>query len=752
MKTQISKFCEDYLRELEPMPPRIQSAIEALEKCADDGIAKLPKARLNDIRARFRSLRDKLHHQQGYLLIFGPLKSGKSTLMNAISEDYVSEVTSLPGYPCLVYVGHSTKKHFSVTRYNGRESEFSDGIILHDIIADSHVALAEQIREAENRGEAFEPLKHFTEAIRRVDMRFPIENLRDSSTVLVDTPGLYSRMNFGYDLLTREFRDAAACAVFVVKTDNLFLEQVFDEFNDLLHLFSRIFLVINLDSNKRDLRPNGELVPSAESEKPEEVIRAFRTLSMAAPLRRAYDEGRVCIHAIDLLSAASTFLKKKSFTGSRVNNVATAERQRAEKPKDENARDAEDGRDGATEAGDPLDYQNDMEAPVAAVAQEPSRENRQMAAFEAFIKDLTDFLNSNDYSRAFKLDSLRQGETLCNEAAAVRLTEEIHKLRERQEELQSHVNQLDEMAEALDRLISVDWAAALEGACSHNSRRSREQAKAKSREVSVVMATALDEWYETPESLKILVENRWRPALVNAGRELADSSQSRVRSSVSNSLGGAEPGGEVMADLHMVGFSLTPSRDFAAERLGLNFESTPYEVSLNPGEIPVRRTFADWVLFRSQKSVRERLFGAPRDPSQEIPVDVKLKRLSGASREAFWTFVESMLGERFPQLPRKQAESLMSRYVDAFCRSVDERLRSRLTEVLEEKQQTLRPFAVNQSILNALDDLHRQTVETIGRIHIFGAKVGASLASPLPVGINEAPVEVESDLDFEKSS
>ncbi len=729
------------------MPARLQSAVEALEKCADDGIAQVPKARLNDIRARFRSLREKLHHQLGYLLIFGPLKSGKSTLMNAISEDYVSEVTSLPGYPCLVYVGHSDKKRFSVTRYNGRESEFSDGTILHDIIADSHVALAEQIREAENRGEAFEPQKHFTEAIRRVDMKFPIENLRDSSTVLVDTPGLYSRMNFGYDLLTREFRDSAACAVFVVKTDNLFLEQVFDEFNELLHLFSRIFLVINLDSTKRDLRPDGELVPSAESEKPQEIIDAFRTLSMAAPLRKAYEEGRVRIHAIDLLSAASSFLKKKNLSSSRENQIPIAEPQTAEKQENENAREAERG----TETGIDTEYRSEGEdkTPVTetsgvVIAAEQPPENRQMEAFEAFITDLTEYLNSNDYTRAFKLDSLRQGETLCNEAAVVRITGEINKLRERQQEIQKHVNQLDETAEALDRLISVDWAAALEGVRSHNSRRSQELAEAKSRELSKSMAAALDEWYETSESLNVLVENRWRSALVNAGRELAEGSQSRVRSSVGNSLGGAEPGGEIMADLHMVDFSLTPSRDVAADKLGLNFDSTPYEFSLNPGEIPVRKSFADWVLFRSQNSVRERLFGAPSDLSREIPVDAKSKRLSDASRGAFATIIEKMLGERLPQLPRRQAEFLMSRYIDAFCRSVDERLRSRLTEVLEEKQHTLRPFAVNNSILNALDDLHRQTIETIGKIHVLGPKVGASLASQSAAGITKGAGEVEN--------
>ncbi len=57
-------------------------------------------------------------------------------------------------------------------------------------------------------------------SVRRIDVKTPVPALREASTVLVDTPGLYSRMKFGYDLMTREFRDSAACAVFVVRSDN----------------------------------------------------------------------------------------------------------------------------------------------------------------------------------------------------------------------------------------------------------------------------------------------------------------------------------------------------------------------------------------------------------------------------------------------------------------------------------------------------------------------------------------------------
>src|SRR5690606_21895934 len=144
--------------------------------------------------------------------------------------------------------------------------------------------------------EPFDPAVHMPHAIRRIDVKVAIEDLVQSKAVLVDTPGLYTRMRFGYDRMTRDFRDSAACAIFIVKTDNLFLEQVFDEFGDLLELFSRIFLIVNVDSTKKDLRPDGTLAPSLEQRDPHAVIHAFEHLAMTPPLQRAVEEGRLNIY------------------------------------------------------------------------------------------------------------------------------------------------------------------------------------------------------------------------------------------------------------------------------------------------------------------------------------------------------------------------------------------------------------------------------------------------------------------------
>ena len=139
---------------------------------------------------------EKVAEQQAYVLIFGPLKSGKSTLMNALSASYVSEVSSLPAYPCMVYVSHAEKREYQITRYTGAVETFTDPAALHLAIHRAHGELAEQIRKADNSENLFDPAIDYPKAIRRVDFKLPAGELAESGAVMVDTPGLYSRMKF----------------------------------------------------------------------------------------------------------------------------------------------------------------------------------------------------------------------------------------------------------------------------------------------------------------------------------------------------------------------------------------------------------------------------------------------------------------------------------------------------------------------------------------------------------------------------
>jgi GTPase SAR1 family protein len=666
MKTDISTFCEACSQVLSPLPESLTAATDELFRARGDSLNR-SLASLNDLRARLRSLTDKLATQQAYLLIFGPLKSGKSTLVNALSGAYVSEVTSLPGYPCLVYVQDSPEPRFALTRYNGRESTFADAGVLKEVIADSHIALAQQIQQAENAGLPFEPGTNFPEAIRRVDVKVPVPSLAQSKTALVDTPGLYSRMNFGYDVLTREFRNSAACAVFVVKTDNLYLEQVFAEFDQLLDLFSRIFLVINVDSSKRDLQADGTLALSAESREPEKVVEAFTTLSMSGPLRQAYEENRLRIHALDLLNAASSVLTKQA---------KTSENQR----------------------------------------------------FDRFVGDLTDYLNSSEYTVEFMRDSLRQAGSLAEEVVAICGEGELRQVRDRQEELTLELRSLEERLGATGRLLKVDWAVTF--------RKFREDAVSEIgtrvqttlAQIAEELPEALGNWMQRDDGLKDLEERHWDPLLLHAAIQIATETRARLFESARTAFGGTQPSSMSIDDLHRIRVVLPEVATAALPRLAEEDAVDPYMVTIEPDLIPVAKTLGDWFMFRRVSTVRHQLFGD--DLRQRIAPEVKAKRLSARSREALLQTVGEGVKLKFAILPVAYANRLIDAYVEKFCAELLETLRRR-REYLDERRSKLQAeFDANERLATLMRQLEETATRAIGELDWLGQT--ENLLSPAP--------------------
>ncbi len=568
----------------------------------------------------------------------------------------------------------------------------------------SHFALAEQIRSAEKRGEGFDPRTHFTEAIRRIDIKLPVDSLAESGTVLVDTPGLYSRMNFGYDVLTKEFRDSAACAVFVVKTDNLFLEQVFAEFTQLLDLFSRIFLVINVDSNKRDLQPDGSLLPSAESSEPERIIEAFTTLCMVGPLRRAYDEGRLRLHAVDLLSAASSFLTTTT---------------PAEAAHDANGSNGANGNGANGTNGSAV-----------------SHLDKQRAAFEAFNRDLTDYLNSSDYTHEFIRDSLRQGTFFCHECIAATKGDAWEILRSRQQQLRESVAGVEEKIGAVDRLLAEKWEEAFVKARKQQSEKSGQLISARSAQLGKDLKGALDRWYEGNDSLRDLAQLHWSGLLREAGSILGNEIATSTRAAVQSPLGGAEPSATMMLDLHVGGVDLAPVAAAAQPSLALKDDLTPYSTSISGDNVPVRKTFGDWLLFRSMASVRRRVFG--EDLAQEIPAEVKAKRLADGGRAALDELVEKARTNLFPKLPQEFSDRLFNGYVGKFTKELHAALKRRKAELEEERAQLQAPFEANAQILSALDTMRDTAAEAINSLERLAEEERAlghtltSLTAPVP--------------------
>jgi hypothetical protein len=636
MPTQLGSYCKQFDETLRPALCELDLAIEALNRAPEDAVAKPLHRPLLELQHQVRALCDKVSEQQAYVLIFGPLKSGKSTLMNAVAASYVSEVSSLPAYPCLVFVRSGAKREFLVTCYDGTVQRFAEAARLHEHIAAAHVELAAAIRAAEDKGLTFDPQEHFQAAIRRVDVHVPDSELKKTGAVLVDTPGLYTRMRFGYDRMTRDFRDAAACAVFVVKSDTLFLEQVFAEFQQLLDLFSRIFLVVNIDSHKRDVGPDGRLVPSLEQSKPEEVLRAFERLAMSAPLKQAAEEGKVRMYPVDLLHAASDRLSR-----------------------------------GATRA--------------------PSRSD---SGFDRLDQDLSSYLASKDYMSAFLRDSLQRADMLLDELRAQLQTEPPRLLERSLAKLAEERDWLENERDRVTSALQQDWAAAFARGDRDVEAEVERAARDRGAKLLRTLGASIDTWFLSGHSLQWLVQDHWTP-LVRDYREAVREAGARAFDQVTGQRhGGLELAAGVADLLQRADVDVVKLRADALADAGAVPWPQQTSVPVDVRTIPVKKGLLDRLSFRSLDRVRERLFGPPDQPDVKMLGKDKAKHLGEPGRLHLHQCVAQFRGELLPQTTSCLRQHFGDRFVAAAARRLEDGLRAyapkleaRLREVEAEHQE-----------------------------------------------------------------
>lgn len=618
MKTEMRAFCNDYTEKLEPFSSTLKTALESIPEPGADSMLDQWRLRLQEVFHRAETLNDKIAQQHAFLLIFGPLKSGKSTLMNAISGAYVSEVSSLPAYPALVYVRDGKERAFRATTYSGDKIEFENSQAMSEKVSQGHEELARRILEVERDGESFDPQKHFPEAIRRMDVETPAEALAESGSVLVDTPGLYTRMRFGYDVMTRDFRDTASCAIFVVKSDNLFFEKVFEEFNELLGHFSRIFLVVNIDSSKRDLSANGSLEPSLESREPEAIVQAFQSLAMSAPLREAYEKGNLNVYPIDLLESASRQLKQQ--------------------------------------AGDDLG------------GEDVPPENE---GFRRFLNDLTEYLNSSDYLREFIYDSLRVGDNLQDEVADVASGEAAGKLKNEAEQWRKRLDEADGKLKALNELDNIDWQAAFKDVRLEKDRLLEEYANKDRSALAQALNDALEQWLDSDDTLKTLRDQYLNRHIEKETADDAKSILERLRSMMNTKDGGARLATKESQALERAGLRI----DEIAPGLlqALSTEETPRapKLELEPEDVPIKRSFSDSVMLRNNKAIRERFFGA--EGTAPIPSSIKRKRISGKQLEALREKITGYPQTDLPQIQQDYINRVLDAYIEKLSQSLKEK-------------------------------------------------------------------------------
>jgi GTPase SAR1 family protein/phage shock protein A len=689
VRTLLSQFCEEFGEVVHPLIDPLTQSSESLAAVDDQAPVRTILPGLRDSHHQLSTLANKVEEQQAYVLIFGPLKSGKSTLMNAIAGSYVSEVTALPAYPCMVFVSYSKQREYVVTRFNGQVDTLHDQAALRMHINRAHSELAERIREVERTGADFDPGAHFPDAIRRLDVRVPASQLKKSGTVVVDTPGLYTSMKFGYSQLTREFRDTATCAVFVVKSDNLFLEQVFREFHQLLELFSRIFLVVNLDTAKKDLRPDGSLVPSLESEDPLRLIEAFENLSMSTPLKEAAEDGRLQIYPADLLKAASKRL-----------------------------------RDSADDPSEDSELAN--------------RDDRQ-SDFDGFLGDLTSYLNSTDYMVAFLGDSLRQVEGVLVKLNNLLGHDSVQELNNHVRELEAQLADAQQRATALVELQDFGWGEAFTDLGENLAEDCAAEDEALYDQTAKTLSSEIVNWFHETSSLRSLVDDDLGIQLRRMQAEGVSNFMAALRRRIHRGSGGVTLPSEIDQAIRSCGIDLKAIGGAAVEEIDGGSAIEFVHVPLQKADIPVRKSFWDWLFFRSHDKVRARLLGPKAEHRLTRPV--KAKRFGETARIYMQGEVSDFLNRYFPQNSERLALWIAQSYAHFAVTEILQQLEDAAAAAQAKVASAEAGLAQVAELREHLALLESAVVETSTRVEALGRRYGETQPELLDLSAHAEPIE-----------
>lgn len=734
LRVELQNFCRQFSEILQPFADNLENCLGNLRQQEDGEDFKSVLNALLDTRNRLKILQDKAHQQHAYLLIFGPLKSGKSTLMNAISGSYVSEVSSLPAYPCLVYVHEGEERRFAITDFNGEETLYPSPHALNASVQSAHEQLARKIREADQTNEPFNPAEEFKEAIRRIDLTLPAPYLRESGTIIVDTPGLYAKMKYNYGQLTRDFRDTAACAVFVVKTDNLFFERVFEEFADLLNIFSRVFLVVNIDSRKQDLDPDGNLIPSLEQQNPEKIIEAFENLTVSAQIRSSIESGQLRIYAIDLLETARQSLQTDKEA---VAETYSHNREQDEPAEDPPVEETESAADEKPSTGAPWD--------VPASGEEsrlPSSLGAAKIGFPAFLKDLTDYLNSSDYLIEFMGDSLRQTHSIIREIGDQTSSSGMIACRESIEELKQNAERSERQLEEVRQLQEDAWDSPLDELEREMQQQVEEHTGSAIAPLKKSVHAELDIWYFTDESVQHLMRERIQPLIRKACADSRERAKDLITAYCEGHTGGVRLSTELVGRMQNIGLEFDDIFPQFKDALARDLSEQP--VLPDPDNIqetiPVRKGFLDHLLFRSPGRIRRRIFGEENPSPQVIPAATKSRRFGEEGKSALYDMADHHVERSFQELVQDSVQQILRQYSDFFRQQTAERLEKKAAELKKEGDLARRRFEHRRNVLESMDSLESSSetlmeeVESLRERFVSGKTAGGEEA---PAG--EAP-------------
>ncbi len=680
IQTQLGRFADDYERHLRPLGNALGPVLELLASDQDELLRHELLGPLTQATDQVRALLDDVDARRSNLLVFGPQKSGKSTLINALSADYVTRVTTQPSYPCIARLTHSATWSATLSAYLDRREVFADPVSTRVHLQRNQDQLWASMRDAERHGEVFHPERHHPSAVRRIDLALPARTLIGSGLALAEMPGVHGRMPFTYGELAAEFDGEGSCALFVVRSDNPFPALVFEGFEQLLARFSKVFLILNLDSTKRDLGPDGKLVPASHPQDTLPIAKVFEQEALGSALQSAADEGRLRVYPIDLLREASARLQRAG--------GEPAEEERAASP-----------------------------APQAE------------SSFELLLEDVRAYLDRDEGTVLYLGDSLRRARALTSRVTGFSRAPSILHLTQRLEHAtERHGNQRRraEALEHLQRISSSEWEwesafdhllESLEGAL---QRRAEELNLAAERKVHDL----LEAWFDSGDSLESLEKDGLLPLFSACRKHLSVLARERLTELLERPEAIERLQDSIREDVAAAELDLRSHAVSAVGRVEpVGQLERPQVPSLWPSLAP-RTRLGNLLLLRGAHGVRKRLLGPEEAPRLPLSREQKSRSFKTSTRGLLQETIARSFQECSLACARKAANRVFREFASILCQDLapllsqeGRRLAGAVTRGRKEVESLAR-------LREALDGLQNAATETEVRLRELALEHG----------------------------
>jgi len=656
IRTQLGRFSQELGRAVGPLVERLRGARAGLVEAQESRLADELGPEIENAAHRLEILRRTGDSRRSLVLVHGLQKAGKSTLIDALAGAWVAPVSALPGLPCSVGVAHAALWSARVTRLDGRQEAFPEPTGLETFLQRARDELLEALRAAREAGRELDPVRDLPRGVRRVDLQRPDEALAGSGVVLVEVPAPRDGVRFD-DGDPGRGGDVVA-AVFVARADHPEPAGLRRELGRLLERHPHVTLVLNLDPSRRDLAPDGALVPCAPCADPAAAVEAFERHAMDAAMREAAAQGRLSIVPVDLLRAASRRL-----------------------------------------GGDAPSHDDEGRADARA---------RGEAALVPLERAVARRLDGDERSTLFVRDVLRQANEAVGRLEAVLDTPSIDALTDRAAVARRELANGEMRLAALQRLRQAagrtwEWEGPLEGLSTALEAGTSRRAEELSARTKRVLHPVVDGWFRSRTSFLSLVRDDLVPAFEGCRNELFTHAHRTLVEETARPGFGKALDPALLEDLRRAG--LDPRAIGAAAAAALDPLASCQEVPppLWPEDLPIKKRLGDRLRMRKSAELRAQVLGPLGEPDRQVPVEEKAERFPKPARVELKRTLERTYTEFLGRTTARAATTTFNAFLQALGAELARRAEAEVRELEV-------PLIALQEEIERLERLHGELV------------------------------------------